>query len=466
MKIKLACLLLLFFTILGFIAKAQPGSVDLTFNSGTGANNYVITSAIQADGKIIIGGMFTIYNGTSREHIARLNSDGTIDTTFHPGTGTNFYVLASAIQSDGKIIIGGSFTSYNGSPMNQIARLNADGTLDGTFNPGTGPDSVIYSIKIQGDGKILIGGMFNSYNGIARSRIARLNADGTLDESFNAGIITGNFVEECAIQSDGKIIIGGHITSISGSPMGHYVRLNTDGSLDGSFSIGGGANISVSAIAVQSDDKILIGGGFTSINGTAINRIVRLNADGNIDSSFTSGSGVDYWVNSIITQSDGKIIVAGSFFSYDGTEIRSIARLNSDGTLEGTFDPGSGANTSINEIKMQSDGKIIVVGYFTLFNGMDKKCIVRLNGSNVTTAVEKKIETAIYPNPFNDELIIDPGENFYEGVFEILNANCQVIYEGNLSEKCIVNTARYSPGIYFIKVTRSETIETIKIIKE
>ncbi|MBI4646393.1 MAG: delta-60 repeat domain-containing protein [Bacteroidia bacterium] len=160
---------------------AQSGSIDLSFNPGTGTTSTIFTTAIQSDGKIIIGGAFTSYNGTAINRIARLNTDGTLDGTYNPGTGASSTVRTTSIQSDGKIIIGGDFASYNGTAINYIARLNADGTLDGTFNPGTGADNDVYTTAIQSDGKIIIGGNFTSYNGTARNYIARLNTDGTLD---------------------------------------------------------------------------------------------------------------------------------------------------------------------------------------------------------------------------------------------------------------------------------------------
>lgn len=133
----------------------------------------------------MIGGGFTAFNGASRNYIARLNADGSLDTSFNPGTGRNRWVDTTAIQADGKILIGGDFTSYNGTSINRIARLNEDGSLDTSFNPGTGAGNWVFTTALQPDGKILIGGFFTSYNSISRSGIARLNADGSLETSFN-----------------------------------------------------------------------------------------------------------------------------------------------------------------------------------------------------------------------------------------------------------------------------------------
>ena len=123
---------------LPYKSNAQQRTLDLTFNPtdigiGNGANGIIRTTSIQSNGKIIIGGDFTSFIGTSRNYIARLNTDGTLDSTFNPGTGTNGIIYSSSIQSDGKIIIGGDFTSFNGTERYHIARLNTDGTLDTNF---------------------------------------------------------------------------------------------------------------------------------------------------------------------------------------------------------------------------------------------------------------------------------------------------------------------------------------------
>lgn len=174
MKHKLYFLGILFLLACCFQAKAQPGAIDLTFNPGTGTNGCVNTSAVQSDGKILIGGHFTSFNGTPRNRIARLNADGTLDPTFNSSTGANGEIYIITLQGDGKIIIGGVFSSYNGVSRNHLARLNADGTLDTTFNPGTGSNGEVLTTALQNDGKIIIGGDFNSYDGAGRNMVARV----------------------------------------------------------------------------------------------------------------------------------------------------------------------------------------------------------------------------------------------------------------------------------------------------
>jgi uncharacterized delta-60 repeat protein len=183
------------------------------------------------------------------------------------------------VQSDGKILIGGFFTTYNGTSRGSLARLNTDGSLDtGFLATGAGANSYVNSVVVQSDDKILIGGSFTTYNGTSRGSLARLNTDGSLDTGFLATFAgANNEVYSVAVQSDGKILIGGYFTAYNGTSRGYVARLNTDGSLDTGFlATGAGANSEVYSVAVQSDGKILIGGSFATYNGTSRVRIARL----------------------------------------------------------------------------------------------------------------------------------------------------------------------------------------------
>jgi uncharacterized delta-60 repeat protein len=376
----------LVFCLVSTTLLAQSGSNDPTFDTGTGFNNYVFSVSIQEDDKIITGGNFTTLNGVSRNRIARLNANGNPDGTFDPGIGFNNLVLPTSIQADGKIIVGGQFTSFNGTARTRIARLNADGSLDATFNPGAGFDATVYSICIQADGKILVGGSFNSFNGTARNYIARLNEDGSLDGSFIPGIGFDNTVWSIRIQDDGKIVVGGSFNNYNGTSRNYIARLNTDGSIDATFNPGTGFNSTVFSVNILADGKIIVLGQFTIFNGNTTNRIALLNTDGSLDATFNSGTGFDNitWSSSI--EVDGKIIVGGQFTSFNGTARTRIARLNADGSLDASFNPGTGFNDVAYTTNIQSNGKIIVGGSFTSFNGTPRNRIARLFSCDPITA--------------------------------------------------------------------------------
>lgn len=364
---------------------SQPGSNDLTFNPGTGANREIFSSAIQSDGKILIAGNFTSYNGVARNYLARLNTDGSLDAAFNAGPGTNSAILKIALESNGKIIIAGGFTQYNFIPVPYILRLNSDGTT-GDLNVGVGPNSGIRSTAIQADGKIIVVGPFTTFNSQARKDITRLNVDGTIDASFNSGTGTNSSITTVALQSDGKIIIGGSFTTYNGTVVNKIARLNSDGTLDASFT-GTGANSTVLSTSIQPDGKIIIVGIFNSYNGTAAYGIARLNINGTIDASFTTGTGaINSVISAIAIQSDGKIIIGGDFMAYNGTAINRIARLNTNGTIDAGFNPGTGANSSIQTISNQSDGKIIIGGYFYMYDGTSREMVARVNGNGVSSS--------------------------------------------------------------------------------
>ncbi len=350
-------------------------TLDNTFNPG--ASNGVATLAVQPDGKILVGGSFTNLGGQPRNYIGRLNTDGTLDSTFDPGA--NNQVISLALQPDGKILVGGSFTNLGGQPRNYVGRLHADGTLDNIFNPDA--NGGVNSLAVQPDGKILVGGSFTTLGGQPRDRIGRLHADGTLDGAFNPG--AGNIVFSLAVQPGGEILVGGSFTTLGGQPRDRIGRLHADGTLDGAFNPGAG-NI-VFSLAVQPDGKILTAGRFTSLGGQPRRCIGRLHADGILDSTFdpgTSNSG-PVQVFALAVQVDGKILVGGPFNTLGGQQRSGIGRLHADGTLDGTFNPGATLNVSA--LAVQADGKILVGGTFTTLGGQPRDRIARLNNTGPAT---------------------------------------------------------------------------------
>ena len=391
---------------------AAVGELDTTFttNIGTGFDTgFVNDIKVQSDGKILVGGDFTEFDGTTSNYIARLNSDGTLDTTFttNIGDGFNDTVDSIAIQSDGKIVVGGgAFTEFDGTTSNYIARLNSDGTLDTTFttNLGDGFDAEVYDVAIQSDGKIIAVGDFWEIDGTSSRAIARLNSDGTPDTTFttNLGDGFGGYIYDVEIQSDGKILVGGAFNSIDGANSNNITRLNSDGTPDTTFTDVGAAlfDSDVYAIKIQSDGKIIASGPFTEFNGTTSNYIARLNSDGvTLDTTFTTnlGDGFDGEPNTILIQDTGKIILIGYFTSIDGTTSNYIARLNSDGTPDTTFTTniGDGFNATTYSAAIASDDSILVGGNFTAFDGTTTNYIAQLYGDPVAPTVSTTSSSSV-----------------------------------------------------------------------
>jgi uncharacterized delta-60 repeat protein len=378
------------------------GTRDTTFttNVGTAANFTILQVAVQSDDKIIPVGIFTTWNGTSINRIARLNSDGTIDTAFTTsvGTGFNGTTRKVAIQSDGKIIVVGQPTAFNGTTIPAVARLNSNGTLDTAFNTNLGAGvggSIVYGVNIQPSGKIIFGGSFSTYQGVAQYYFARVNSDGTSDTTFNTNIGTkfingGGGGYGAITHSDGRILIYGFFTLYGFEEMGPAIVVGADAQAPSSINIF--ADGSVTAVFVQSDGKTIVawGGNFNYWNNIARNRIIRLNVDGTVDTSFSTaiGTGPSGSINTIAQQADGKLVMGGSFSTWNGTTgMGNIVRLNTDLSIDTTFksNTGTGAtNGAINKILIQPAAnpnhsqKILVLGAFTAWNGTTSvnRCIL------------------------------------------------------------------------------------------
>lgn len=378
--------------------------IDTSFDIGNGANGGLGGFGgigLQSDGKVIIGGDFTQYNFTNINRIARVNTNGTIDSTFVVGTGFNSSVICVVPLSGGSTIVGGAFTEYSGAAVNRICKLNSNGSLDTAFatNIGTGANAVVYGIREQSDGKLLVTGEFTSFNGVSINRIIRLNADGTIDSTFVTNVGTGvagsgylaGFV--FGLQSDGKIILVGSFTTFNSVAANRIIRLNTDGTIDGTFTYGSGFNNITWAIEVLSDDKLLIGGDFTSYNGFTVNRFIKLNADGTRDTSFSVGtgfggvSGLTVRPRVIKSLSDGKILVAGSFFEFNGVRTSvSLLRLNSDGSRDTTYPLEAQANGQIVALAVRPTGQILIGGgNFTDYDGIPTNNFVQLVDGRLDT---------------------------------------------------------------------------------
>ena len=357
------------------------GRLDQTLDLST-AGSYVAATAVQPDGKILIGGNFTSVLGVARNRIARLNTDGTLDTAFNPNA--NVAVNSIAVQADGKILAGGDFTTIGGQARNHIARLDATTGLADSFNPNANGSSV-YAIAVQADGRILTGGSFTSVGGQTRNRIARLDATTGLADSFDPN--ANNTVTSIAVQVDGKVLVGGGFNganSIGGQTRNRIARLDATTGLADSFDPN--ASSTVWSIALQADDKILVGGQFFSIGGQTRNRIARLDATNGLADSFDPNAN-GAAVYAIAVQADGKILVGGAFNganSIGGQTRNRIARLDATTGLADSFDPN--ADGIVSSITLQADGKILAGGFFTSIGGQPRNLFARV--SNDTAALQ------------------------------------------------------------------------------
>ncbi|HEY9172179.1 MAG TPA: immunoglobulin domain-containing protein [Verrucomicrobiae bacterium] len=360
---------------LTMLSPLAPDSVNPSMNQ------FIRCMAVQADGRILLGGDFTTLCDQPRNRIGRLNPDGTLDTNFaHSANGS---VNALAVQTDGKILLVGYFTGG-------IRRLKANGDLDPDFN-APGANQMVNCLAIQPDGKILLGGFFTSLGGVPRNFLARLNGDGTLDASFNPGVTGGPAtsgvgyaagVHCISVQPDGKILVGGLFSTLGGQVRTSLGRLNADGTPDLSFT--SGADSVVYALGLQADGKIVVGGMFWMLGGEYHYYVGRLHADGSIDTAFNPSASVSggsaYAVTSLALQTDGRIVIRGAFNALCGQPRQGIGRLNSDGTLDPTFDSVS-VGSWAGGLCVQPDGNILVGAGFRTADGQVRTNLGRLRNT-------------------------------------------------------------------------------------
>ena len=343
----------------------NDGSIDSSFKTNNITSDGVIRKIIiQQDGKIIIGGSFSVENSISSS-IIRFNSDGTIDTTFKTGTGADYRINDLGFFPNGKIIVSGMFDKFNKEVAKCVLVLNSDGTKDPAFdNICAGFNGSVSAVTILPDDKILIAGSFISYNGKITPSLTRLNNDGSRDESLTFGGLrsfNSSAIYSVAVQKDGKMIVGGDFSGFNNITTNKIVRLNYDGTRDNTFVIGSGFDYEVKKIVILPDNKILVAGHFTTYKGSTCLGLVRLNSDGSLDTSFKAswkgmnGGSLPY-VEDIIVLANGKILLSYTPFQ----DSNGLTRLNIDGTEDSSFVLDPLIKTGGNRIFLQSDGKIIL----------------------------------------------------------------------------------------------------------
>lgn len=387
--------------------------LSTTYSGFTPFNNIVADFEEQSDGKVIYGGYFSQYNEISSSRIIRLNTDNSVDETFEVGTGfgTGFtFINRVQILPDNKILLMGSFNSYKGETLAKpnIIVLNSNGSRDTTFNlPSnfTGSTQMRAGIDKYTDPdnyKIYLWGYTTTPS--PPIQIFRFNKDGSLDNTFNQGTFNNNPLLFCEVQSDGKILVGGQFDSYSGNSSSGLVRLNYDGYYDNTFNIGSGFTLSgypisaaVYTIQIQTDNKILIGGIFNFFNGQSANGIVRLNSNGSMDSSFYYGTGfsgttpswplgyiVPYTYNIKLT-SEPKILINHFNSYYNGNYSPYITKLFFNGTIDNSFNTGLRFDfiTNGSTSKELFNNTIVSVSDFVSYNGIFSPYAVKtdLNGN-------------------------------------------------------------------------------------
>jgi uncharacterized delta-60 repeat protein len=351
-------------------------------------NGMVRVLAEQPDGSLLLGGAFNSIAGQPRTNFCRFSADTTLDPTFLPtffgGGSFSPGLWAAALLPDGKmLVVGDIYVPYpDGQNRSYIARLNPDAAVDSAFSFSA--IGWLTTATMQPDGRTLIAG---------GAQFSRVETNGVTEAGFNP--VLSGYVNSVALQTDGKIVVGGYLTGLNSMGVTNLGRLNADGSADTNFVAA--ADTEVYALAVQADGKILVGGTFSTLCGQPRNQFGRLNADGTLDLAFNpvlggvgpSSGTPNYnqpFVYSIALQADGKIIIGGRFTNLCGQARSCLGRLYPDGTIDPTFNPwAEGLDAYAGAVALQADGKVLVGGQFTSLGGSPASWFGRLLNPDAAT---------------------------------------------------------------------------------
>ncbi len=444
------------------------GGLDLSFDTRGKIDNYVWTVRPLEDetGRVYIGGEFANYNGIGRNRIARLNHDGTLDTSFNPGSGFNGTVRDIVLAPDGTgdIYVGGSFTTYNGVTVNRMVRLNADGSIDWSFNLGDSPatvgsnfngnigfDNNVTTIEPSLDGSfdIFVGGSFSNFKANPEGRIVKLEQDGDKRSSFNAGVGFDNTVY--ALETDPSdvttLYVSGVFANYAGSAAARIIKLNFNGSKDTNFINNSGTTNSEIRSMLVKGSHLYLCGSFTQYRGSAMNRLAKVSkTTGTVDGTFLIGEGFGSdCYNAVNTGSH--VLFSGAFGAYGGFYANKVARFNSNGSIDPTFNVGVGPdNGQVYDVALAPDdpNDIYLVGDFTTFNSgaVNATGIIRLNSNgtvDANTTFNTAAATGFDAPPFRVESATDGVHIYVAGAF--------TDFDGHTSEHLIkLNNSGNVPG--------------------
>jgi len=441
-----------------FFLKAQ--SLDQNFNPQDigfyNDENYshrsVRKTVIQPDGKILLLGNFTTYQTTYQT-----TYENKLVRLNSDGTLDNDFNISTAdtnignvvLQEDGKIIVIGNFLKFNGEDIPYLVRLHTNGMIDRSFTP-SGLNGGI-SCAVVNNGKIIIGGNFTNFNG--HTFIARLNSNGSTDETFNSNLFNQG-VSVISNYPGNKYIIWSYSTN-------SFVRLNNDGSLDntfGNFRFGGYLN----DIKITNDNKIYAVGSFSTYNSIKRINIARLNADGSLDTSFNPQNGTDTTITTVSVLKDNSVMIGGFFTKYNSVNRKYIAKIRADGTLDNDFNVTELPNSYIYEAKVLDDNSFIINGDFDLISNSNRKNIAKYNYQFLNTNEDVKSTFSIYPNPFTDRInFSDPLSNI-----EIHDFSGRKVYSVSTQTNNL-NIKNLNKGVYILSgVNKEGIIKSYKIEKK
>ncbi len=376
------------FTVPGgdhFVRLNADGSFDPTFTPGPAQLPTSLIVNRHADGRIAVAGAFTTVNGIARAGVARLLVNGSLDPSFNAAAALPITLTALAAQPDGRIVIAGPFAVVNGSLRNGLARFSANGALDPALNPVLSTGATVAALAALPDGRVVIGGNFSSVNGIARGNLAAFLSDGSLDPVFAANAVTNGTVRMIALRPGGGVLIAGSFTTVVDQRRNGLAALAADGSLDQTFVPSQlTASDIINVLAATPDGGAIIGGPTpgSSLRGA----LRRLMSNGNFDTAFAFGLAVNADFSALAVDAQGRPLAAytgiETFEGGSDTSHHYLQRFTTAGALDASFSVGIGPSAPLTSIIVVPDGTVLVAGSFRCFDDLPFAAMMRLLPGN------------------------------------------------------------------------------------
>jgi len=441
-------------TVLITMGFAQAGSIDTTFKVGNGFDHFVNDIAVQNDGKVVAVGYFDNYNDTAAARIIRLNSDGSRDHSFVIGTGFPEQVSCVKIDGNGKIYVGGGFYNYNGNAAERIVRINANGSIDQNFNSSSGFNDYVSSIEFDKNNKILVAGYFSLYGSDSAKYIALLDENGVRDTSFKTFL--NSYALNAVVLSNNKIMVLGSFTKVNGKDRKYIALLNSDGTLDESFDAGNTFSMEMKQ-CIEVNGKYLVGGYYGNY--------ALLNADGSVNNTFVKPNGANnVLINTIVQQPNSKILLGGSFMPLGSSSSSNFIRIESSGVIDDTLNTGTGFGGEVKKIATLGDTLIYVAGGMTSYNGKNIKRLLRISAKTINGVGILENEHSIisvYPNPINNFVYLNTKQ---ANKILVLDVNGKEVLSFN-NPSSPIDLSSLNQGVYFLQVFNNEEIKTATLIK-